>query len=137
MASWLRHPGNNVTAIHRIALLTMSEHFAPHHLTVKTPDPRELERSLSDELPFSVVVPDLGKSFELVGGRRCSIGSHPAAYSSWRSQGRIFSLYQFVPSAFGLAGHVERTTVPGNVSRCQVEVWTDGGRGFALVGSHG
>jgi anti-sigma factor RsiW len=133
---WLHRPSETDAAIHRVALLTMSEHFDRTELTVKTTDPRELERSLASVLPFPVVLPELGEGLELVGGRRCSLGSHAVAYSLWRSSDEVYSLYQFIPAEFGLTGAIERTTVPGSGASCQVVVWTEGGWGFALVGSH-
>ena len=135
-AVWLHRPSETDAGIHRVALLTMSEHFDGNGLTVKTTDPRKLERLLTSALPFSVVIPELGEGFELVGGRQCSLGSHAVAYSLWRSHDEVYSLYQFIPAEFDLTGAIERTTVPGNGASCQVVVWTEGGWGFAFVGSH-
>jgi hypothetical protein len=128
----LRHTNTSTGTLHQLALLAMSEHFDRSELGMETSDPSDLERSLVGQIPFQVVLPELGDAFQLAGGRKCALGEHTVVYSLWSSGGRIHSLYQFQPQDFGLPSTIERTTMSGNEG-CAVTLWTEEGRGYALV----
>ncbi len=137
--SLLPVPGKNEgTRLRTLALLAMSDHLADRHLTTATSEARVLEQALGGKLPFRVAVPDLGPGIALKGGRRCSLGPHPVLYSLWNRSGKECSLFQFRPDDFGLPDRMEAVVlVPdGGAEResCQVKVWVEEGRGYALVG---
>jgi hypothetical protein len=128
----LRQSSTNTNSLNKVALLAMSEHFGRGVLSVETRNPSDLERALADQIPFPVVLPDLGENFQLAGGQKCALAKHTVVYSLWRSEGHFHSLYQFQPRDFGLPDTIERTTVSGN-GGCAVTVWTEYGRGYVLV----
>lgn len=95
-------------ALHEVALLSISDHRDTHGVKIEAPDARALSAALSEVVPFEVDLPDLSGSFQLVGGRRCTLGSHPVAFSSWRGRGGLLTLLQVsckdfdVPSALAV-----------------------------------
>jgi len=123
-------------AIQELATLTMNEHSKPSPLGVETSNRGELERLLAGTVSFPVIVPELDGQFELVGGRRCTLGQKVVVYSHWSRSDRRYSLYQFRPDDFGIPHSMESTYIPGR-SGCDVTVWTQQGCGFALVGGPG
>lgn len=90
LAWFFRADANNpsqvyAVAMHDVALLSISDHLDTHAVEHEVTEADALSRALSGTLPFAVTIPDLSGVFELVGGRRCTLGSHPVAFSSWRS----------------------------------------------------
>lgn len=127
--------GGKTAALQNVALLAMGEHMEESALTVETRDPLELQRALAAEIPFPVVIPSMDRRLSLIGGRRCTLGSHTVVYSRWRDGEARYSLYQFRPQEFRIPNTVEPTSVPGEPGRCRVRLWTEKGRGYALVGA--
>ena len=122
-----------------LALLAINNHLNDPHVSVETRDAIELGRALSEELPFEVVVPALGEGFELSGGRKCKLGTHPVAYSLWDSPGGRFSLFQCRPQDFGLPARIRRKVIRANPPAVKGELrsvllWADVTGGYVLVG---
>ncbi len=140
-AAWFlsRPPaGSPSRDLRALAALVLEDHLEEPPLTVRTPDPAELRRRLAGSLPFLVLTPPLGQGWRLLGGRRCSLGGRPLAYSRWVGSGTWHSLFQFRPEDFdlpeGLAGWTVDLAPPAVAGPpCRVRVWTDGANGFALV----
>lgn len=123
-----------------VALLAINNHVNDHHVSVETQDAGELGRILSRELPFDVVVPELGEAFELSGGRKCKLGTHPVAYSFWTGPGGKCSLFQYRPGDFELPSGMPRRVVHAKPPAVRGEprsvvLWADGARGYVLVGA--
>lgn len=125
-------PGSTNHILNQVAILAAGEHFDQGAVDVETSQPDVLERALADQIPFPVVLPDLGDRFRLAGGQKCSLARHTVVYSRWRSSGKPHSLYQFQPDDFGLPDRFRRTTLSVD-DGCSVTLWTEHGRGYALV----
>lgn len=97
-----RAMGGADARIQEVALLALNDHLDTHTQDVVTDDVRELERDLQDHIPFPVHVPALGAGIELVGGRRCTLGSHTVAFTAWRGSAGRLSMVQMRRADFGL-----------------------------------
>lgn len=126
-----------------LAWLAMNDHLKASPVTVETSERGELERALADRIPFPVVLPELGPKLKLVGGRRCRLAGKTVALTAWRGPGgERFTLFQFRPDEFGLPPKVgtkisHRKTPSVAEYPCDVLVWTEAGRGYALVADRG
>ena len=123
-----------------LALLAISNHEHDHRLSVETRDADVLGQALSRKLPFEVVLPVLGQAFELDGGRKCKLGTHPVAFTVWSGPGGKFTLFQCRPDDFGLPLELPRQVVRAEAAAVSGEppgvlLWADGGRGYILVGA--
>jgi hypothetical protein len=107
-------------------------------LKIRTSRADVLRDSLAGQVPFSIHVPDMGPGYTLLGGRLCHLGGHLVVFTLWRAPPGTVSLYQFRPADFDVASLGERRIVrpQGGAAGhhpCEVKLWTEGDRGFALV----
>lgn len=93
----------------QVALLALNDHLDTHEQDVLSDDPVALARDLQPQIPFPVRLPDLGGVIRPVGGRRCTLGSHPVAFTAWRgapsdrqAEGGRLTLIQLRRADFGL-----------------------------------
>lgn len=87
----------------QVALLALNDHLDTHEQDVLSDDPATLARDLQPQIPFPVLLPDLGAGIEPVGGRRCTLGSHPVAFTAWRgTAGGRLTVIQLRRDDFGL-----------------------------------
>lgn len=130
-----------VSSMNTLAVLAINNHVkhVGHAVSVETSDASELERALSEKLPFEVVVPSLGEQYRLVGGRTCKLGTHPVAFSLWESPHGKLSLFQGRADELGLSSNaapkrirVRDATVDEQLDT--VMIWADETRGYVLVG---
>lgn len=125
--------------VEELALLASQDHAGEGDLAVRSTDPREVESQLSGLLGFPVRVPALDASFVLVGGRPCKLAGHRVAYTVWKTSDAALSpLLQFRLSDFRLPGPLERRVLrfdsfAGRDAACEVTVWSEEDRGYALV----
>ena len=134
----------NEKDLQNLALLAMNHHLTDHPVTIQTTDSIILAKELSNLMPFSVKIPDLGSELHLVGGTPCSLDSHPVACCLWKGPGGKYSLIQFRLDDFALSPQPKRKLVhqkwsaPGEDGYyCEAMAWTDGERGYILVGHLG
>jgi hypothetical protein len=124
-----------------LALLAVNNHINSQEVSVVTLDPLFLERELGGAVPFRIVLPSVRTGLSLVGGRQCAFGSRPAVYSRWEGPQDKCSLFQFRCSDFGISNQVGKEVIrceqTGNRAvegcRCRVIIWSEEGRGYALV----
>lgn len=124
-----------------VATLAINNHFnhlEDHGISATTSDPNELERALTPEIPFSVVVPELDNRFELIGGRRCKLGTHVVAFSLWQGAEGECSLFQVRAADFGLPAVIRQrqvhSTQPAVIDHeCGAWVWREGDYAFVFV----
>ncbi|MFH1069013.1 MAG: hypothetical protein V1794_05260 [Candidatus Glassbacteria bacterium] len=136
---YLRRAGP-VHEIETIAVLALSNHVTNPDVTVITLDPQYLEEHLRAAVPFEIVMPAVN-NLSLIGGRSESLGTHPVVYTRWASGDGRCSLYQFRSSDFNLPEQTGKEVIPGSRvncpvaldKNCDVVIWTESGRGYALV----
>jgi hypothetical protein len=74
----------------------------------------------------------------LAGGRRCTLGSHPVAFTSWGGpRGRV-TLLKLRRADFDLPANLEPTIVVPNAAAARAQplevlLWTEGEFGYAVV----
>ena len=122
-----------------VVLLAIDNHLNDQHVSVQTADPRQLEQALEGQVPFDVLIPDLGSDLQLVGGRKCKLGTHPVAYSQWNGPDGDYSLFQFRPDDFGVSERISQTLVrsqepAGAQHPGGAWIWTEGPHGYVLTG---
>lgn len=125
-----------------IVTLAINDHINDRHLEVATSNANEFIQKLSKHIPFEIVMPDIGKEFQLAGGRPCKLGLHPIVYSLWKSPQGEYSLFQIKLADFGLADFSDNRLVRPKTSAlencpCEVLFWCQGKYGFILVADHG
>ncbi len=124
-----------------VARLAIDNHVHNQDVTVITLNPEYLKRHLAGSVPFKIVVSAVNSRYNLVGGRSCSLGTHPVIYTRWASRDGRCSLFQFRSSDFGLPNqtgkeviHSSKVGCPEARGRdCNAVVWSEQGRGYALV----
>jgi len=124
-----------------IARFAINNHVHNQDVSVITLDPRYLERHLAATVPFEIVMPAVNAQYNLVGGRSSSLGTHPVVYTRWAGREGRCSLFQFRCSDFNLPKqtgkeviHSSKVDCPGVKGRdCDAVVWSEQGRGYALV----
>ncbi|MCC7140033.1 MAG: hypothetical protein IT460_16555 [Planctomycetes bacterium] len=121
-----------------LAMLAMNDHLDTHSLDVTSGDPKEVEAGLYERIPFEIRWPDFRGAIRLEGGRRCTLGSHPVCFTTWRKDGVRFTLLQIRRRDFGLPEHLAPTTVTPKGAAAgkkplDVLIWTEGDVGWALV----
>jgi hypothetical protein len=124
-----------------LARLAIDNHVHNQDVTVITLNPEYLERHLAAAVPFKIVMPAVNSQYNLVGGRSCSLGTHPVVYTRWASREGCCSLFQFRCSDFDLPDqsgkeviHSSKVDCPEAKGRdCNAVVWSEQGRGYALV----
>lgn len=121
-----------------LAALAVNDHLESHALEVASANPKEVEAGLHDRIPFEIRWPDLGSGLELQGGRRCTLGSHPVCFSTWRKDGVRFTLLQIRRSDFNLPKDLAPVAVTpkgpaAEEKTLDVLIWTEGDVGWALV----
>lgn len=119
--------------LREVALLAISDHLDTHDTKILADSAAELSARLSEVVPFAVSIPDLSADFELVGGRRCTLGSHPVAFSSWRSARGTLTVLQLRADDFDLPRDLPRRTV---VPTCAAARKHEGG-GAVMQGRDG
>ncbi|MBI4872323.1 MAG: hypothetical protein HY814_12245 [Candidatus Riflebacteria bacterium] len=128
-----------VLQLEELALLASQDHVDEGDLAVRSTDPRKVEGHLTGLLGFPVRVPALEPRLALVGGRPCKLAGHRVAYTVWRTSDAALSpLFQFRLSDFRLPGPVEKRVLrfgesAGRGATCEVTVWSEEDRGYALV----
>lgn len=136
----------NDSRMQTVALLAISNHLShldDHGVKSKSREPGELAVELSELVEFDVILPDLGDRLQLVGGRKCKLGTHTVAFSLWSDKaGSNYSLFQFRPDEFGIPSSVPsqlvHTTGPaGEEHPCGAWIWADSSAGYVLVGDPG
>lgn len=128
-----------------VALLAISNHLnhlEDHGVDSNSREPSELSLELSELVQFDVVLPDFGDHLNLVGGRKCKLGTHTVAFSLWSDEQGQYSLFQFRPDEFGLPQSVQPQLVhtngpAGKEHPCGAWIWTDRSAGYVLVGDPG
>lgn len=121
-----------------LALLAMNDHLDSHTLDVASADPKAVESGLHDRIPFPIRWPDLGSEIKLEGGRRCTLGSHPVCFTTWRKDGVRFTLLQIRRTDFALPKDLAPVAVTPKGAAAgkrplEVLIWTEGEVGWALV----
>lgn len=125
----------------KVASLALDRHVHEQEYSVITLSPEYFETSLASSVPFTVVLPAVDSDYRLVGGRSMSLDNHPAVCSRWTGRHGECSLFQFRSSDFGIPEHTDREVIhsdhvncPAAAGRnCEVVVWSENGRGYALV----
>jgi len=125
-----------------LAALAIENHMRNQTLTVETNDIDLLQKKLTHQVPFPVIVPEMGPGFSLIGGRNCKLCKYPAAYSLWSTPQGKSALFQLRASDFGLPPNMKKDircyknlVRPGDP--CDTVIWTIDGRGYALLTYHG
>lgn len=134
---WPAGPGDGATAAQAVAQLAAADHLQEPVMTVRSSNPDEVEAALDAATALAVRMPDLGNDYQIEGGRICKFDKHPVVYTCWRRDGRMHSLYQFKPEAFGMRRGFNRTQTiiqsSPDLPAQRVEIWSDGPSGYALV----
>jgi len=134
---WSPQRRSDLETVGLLAVNNHLNHREQQDLSVQTADAGELERALSPTLPFPVLTPELDPRFRLRGGRKCTLGAHPAALSLWKCGEREYSVFQFRRTDFGLqelhAARFVRLREPAGAGGTAF-VWTRGPYGYVLVG---
>ncbi len=136
--------GDLSTRLNTLALLAMSDHVGEHPLDVKTASPLVLAERLREIVPFTILLPDMGPDFSLLGGRKCVLGSRPVVFSRWNGPEGEVTLIQFDPEDFALPDELTMLTVQPEFPAarehpCVTTIWVEEGRGYVRVadaGSH-
>lgn len=128
-----------------VALLAINNHLnhlEDHGVESQSRQPAELTHELSKLVEFDVFLPDFGDRLNLVGGRKCKLGTRTVAFTLWNDAQGNYSLFQFQPDKFGIPPTVEPKLVhasgpAGEEHHCGAWIWTDGTAGYVLVGDPG
>lgn len=128
-----RSEAHVAVALQEVALLSISDHLDTHAVEIEAENAALLSNRLSAVVPFEVSLPDLSPAFELVGGRRCTLGSHPVAFSSWRSARGALTVLQLRSEDFDLP----RTLSLRDVIPTGAAARTHNGGGAVLHGRDG
>ncbi len=130
------------SAIHEVMLMAADDHINDRHLSIETSDPDVLTSTLSKEVDFVLKLPKMKSSAKLIGGRACHWGDCQIIFTLWECEGTQYSLLQFDPNVYHMP-----STMNGHKTCCDksivghrpldVAVWSENGRGYALVGKHG
>src|SRR5262245_27821721 len=121
-----------------LAMLAVNDHFHTHSLDVTSSDPKEVESGLRAKIPFEIRWPEFDSPIRLEGGRRCTLGTHPVCFSTWRQGGVRFTLLQVRRRDFDLPEGLRPTTITPKEAAAgrkpmDVLIWTEGADGWALV----
>jgi hypothetical protein len=128
-----------------VAILAINNHvnhLENHDVATQSSGNEQLERTLTAMVGFQVVVPTLGNGLNLIGGRKCKLGTHTVAFTLWHDLDGEYSLFQFQPDRFGLPPTIVpkliRTTQPAGAEHtCGAWIWTEGPYGYVLTGDRG
>ncbi|MDA1195299.1 MAG: hypothetical protein O2894_08945, partial [Planctomycetota bacterium] len=99
---WAAHGEAPSDPVASVALLALNDHLDTHDQKVYASDPEALRAALQPHIGFPVRVPELGAALRPVGGRPCTLGSHPVAFSAWRAPAGRVTLIQMRRADFGL-----------------------------------
>ncbi len=135
----------NASRMRTVALLAVNNHLnhlEDHGVEDSQQAVSELESSLSQQVGFNVAIPQMDQSLDLVGGRKCKLGTHPVAFLLWEDDRGEYSVFQFQPQQFGLPDNIPPRLVhaaepAGTRHRCGAWIWTEEGRGYVLTGDPG
>lgn len=128
--------------INNIALFAASDHVNDHSLALERGDKAAIVAHLSKQVPFKVKIPNLPPGFQLIGGRKCSLGTRTVAYTRWEWRQIGYSLFQLCPKDFDLPDAFPRRIVsmkgPAMAGEpCEILIWAEKGCAYAIVtGSH-
>ncbi len=131
--------GTGGDSMHTLARTVAADHALDRHTTIETDDAMALAEHVRGRLPFEYALPDL-LPLAVAGGRCCSVGGEPVAFTLLQSGTEPVSLFQFVPESLGVSAdhapkHFRIDDVPGSAGPVFVRVWCEGGAGYALVAS--
>lgn len=142
VGAWFLFAGRPTTPdpIEAVALMARNDHLETHDLDVRGTEAAAVATGLHDRIPFDIHFPALGESLRIEGGRRCTLGSHPVCFTTWRRDGARLTLLQLRRTDFGLPANLVPTLVTprgaaAGAPPVDVLVWTEGEFGYALVSS--
>lgn len=121
-----------------LALLALNDHLDTHRLEVLASDPEAVAAALAGAIPFPIRLPRLEAPARLEGGRRCTLGSHPVCFTTWRLGEARITLLQLRRRDFDLPEHLAPTVVAPQGAAAgrrplDVLLWTSGEDGYAVV----
>ncbi len=124
--------------INNIALFAASDHVNNHLLAMKMGDKTAIVTHLSKQVPFKVKIPNLPSGFQLIGGRKCSLGTRTVVYTRWKWRQIGYSLFQLCPKDFDLPDAFPRQIVstkgPAMAGEpCEILIWAENGCAYAIV----
>lgn len=130
------------SSLQTMALMAINEHLNDRHVDIKPKEGVLFESQFSGHTSFRVRIPDLGPELQLLGGRHCTLGIHPVAYSLWTSKQGEYSLFQFKladveVSPISSPRQISPKTPVLAGSPCEVLFWSEGDSGFILVADRG
>lgn len=131
--------GPDRRALQAITLMAADDHANDRSLAIRTADRERLSSELLGTLPFVASLPDLGSDFALAGGRASQWGGFPVAYSLWERSRETYSLIEFRAGDLHLPATMPRMKVCCDQyanAPFDVVIWTEKGRGYALVSTH-
>lgn len=137
VAAWTFLPGRS-DALQSLATLALNDHLDVHPVEVATADPVALAAGLRERVPFDVALPRMPDDLRLAGGRRCTLGSHAVAFTSWGgARGRV-TLLQLRRADFDLPADLAPTIVTPSAAAAKarpldVLLWTRGEFGYVVV----
>ena len=139
VAAWaVLAPRTGTDALQSLATLALNDHLDAHPVEVATADPAALAEGLRERVPFAVRLPRMPDDLRLAGGRRCTLGSHAVAFTSWGgARGRV-TLLQLRRVEFDLPADLAPTIVTPNAAAARarpldVLLWTEGEFGYVVV----
>lgn len=140
IGAWLFLGGSEPRSdpLNTLAILAMNDHLDTHALDVTASDPRDVEAGLRARIPFEIRFPKLGGELRIEGGRRCTLGSHPVCFTTWRKDAARLTLLQIRRADFGLPKDLAPALVTPRGAAAgsrplDVLIWTEGEVGYALV----
>ncbi len=139
LSLWSFLPSKNAEGpVQTLALLALNDHLDAHPVEVATADPAALAVGLRERVPFDVTLPRMPDDLRLAGGRRCTLGSHAVAFTSWGgSRGRV-TLLKLLRTDFDLPEDLAPTIVTPSAAAAKahpldVLLWTRGEFGYVVV----
>ncbi len=121
-----------------LALLVLGDHLGVHTVEHEESDPAALSQWLGTRVGFDVDLPALAAPWRLLGGRKCKLAARVVAFSAWQGPDGRATLIALRAADFGLPDDLApRTVFPaGEAAGAEatgVRLWSEGGRGYALV----
>lgn len=127
-------------AMQTVSQLALDQHLNQPQLQIQSSDPETIKTALQTYVPFKVDIYKPTADLRLVGAAVCHWDAHPVIFTRWEKDGRVYSLFQFLPNHFHLPDEFLRLafTLPQNPTggkRFQITLWADEGThcGWALV----
>lgn len=123
----------------KVAQLAAEDHLGTHALEVLGSDADHVARELAADLQMDVVLPAWGPVARLEGGRRCSLGGAPVAFTRWQGASGALTLVTGRAADLDLSPDrpLERlgakVTTPDGAVTWPVLVHADGGTFWMVV----